>query len=114
MQSTILGNNLRKCREAMGLTQSEVAAFLQIEQSYVSKIEAGERSLSTLMLDKLSVLYGVAAEKLASELPVIPTLSCSFRRNGFKVEDLEAISVIHRLALNIEFMRKLRLGEVSR
>ena len=43
----IIGACLRKHRKRLKLTQSEVAAYMGRSQSFVSKVETGERSLST-------------------------------------------------------------------
>ncbi|MEW6512340.1 MAG: helix-turn-helix transcriptional regulator [Bacteroidota bacterium] len=37
---------LRQCRKESGLTQGELAARLGVPQSWVSKVESGERLLS--------------------------------------------------------------------
>ncbi len=45
-----LARILRKVREDAGLTQSEVASRLGVQQSFVSKYESGERRLDLLEL----------------------------------------------------------------
>jgi transcriptional regulator with XRE-family HTH domain len=57
---------LRQARETAGLTQAEVAQALRRPQSFVSKIESGERRLDPIELWHLARLYGV---ELASLLP---------------------------------------------
>lgn len=41
---------LREQREAIGMTQSEMASRLNAQQSFVSKYEAGERKLDVVEL----------------------------------------------------------------
>lgn len=55
---------LRDARLAAGKTQSAVAQALGKPQSFVSKIERGERRLDPLELKELADLYGVRVESL--------------------------------------------------
>lgn len=48
---------LRKARVASGLKQIDVAIRLGKPQSYVSKIEKGERRLDILELNKIAKIY---------------------------------------------------------
>lgn len=49
---------MRKARLEAGLTQMEVAKKLGHHQSYVSKIESGERRVDVIELNKFAKLYG--------------------------------------------------------
>ncbi len=48
---------LRKARLDAGLTQTQVAKKLGHHQSYVSKIESGERRVDVVELNKFAKLY---------------------------------------------------------
>lgn len=48
---------LKKAREKAGLSQQEVAKFLNTTQSYVSKIESGQRKIDVVQLKKFAKLY---------------------------------------------------------
>ena len=50
-------NRLRQARIEAGLTQVEVAIKLKTVQSYVSKVETGERRIDIIELKKFADLY---------------------------------------------------------
>lgn len=62
MQQRQLGNELRKLRDAAGLTQEEAADHLGKAHNKISRVENGKVSISTLELDALLTLYR-ASEK---------------------------------------------------
>ncbi|MDE2489271.1 MAG: helix-turn-helix transcriptional regulator [Elusimicrobia bacterium] len=51
-------SKLKRARLAAGLTQEEVAQRLRQPQSYVSKVESGERRLDAVELKALARVYG--------------------------------------------------------
>ena len=55
---------LRECRQAKRMTQAQVAKALGKPQSFVSKIESGERRLDPMELKALAKLYGVSVDRL--------------------------------------------------
>jgi transcriptional regulator with XRE-family HTH domain len=60
----MLGQKLRELREAKGLVQRQVAAKLDVDTAYVSKIESNEKPVSRQHLKKLSVLLGITESEL--------------------------------------------------
>ncbi len=49
--------NLQKARRDVGLTQVEVAKKIKKPQSFVSKVERGERRLDVVELEMFAKLY---------------------------------------------------------
>ena len=74
----LIGNNLRILRENAGFNQQSIATFLGVDQSFISKIEKGERAVSAEMLEKLATLFGVNASSILQKETVSKTLSCAF------------------------------------
>lgn len=103
----IIGNNIKTLREGIGFTQSNIASFLNVDQSLLSKIEKGERMLSTDMLEKLACLFGVSVDAIEDNTIEAPSMSFAFKASDLSAEDLEAISSINRIALNSEYMANL-------
>jgi len=60
----MLGEKLKELREAKGLVQRQVAADLQVDTAYISKIEHNEKPVSRNHLKKLSKLYSVPENEL--------------------------------------------------
>ena len=60
----MLGEKLKKLREAKGLVQRLVAADLQVDTAYISKMEHNEKPVSRNHLKKLSKLYCVPENEL--------------------------------------------------
>ncbi len=106
MTNNIIGENIRSLRDNAGYNQQSIAKFLNVDQSLISKIEKGERTISTDMLEKLAALFGVNPVAITKESAVLGTLSCAFRCSELTPNEMEAISAINRIALNAEFMKK--------
>ena len=63
-----VGCVLRAVRVAAGLTQVKVAEQLGVPQSYISKLESGERSLRVAELFAYAVALEVDAHELVDEI----------------------------------------------
>lgn len=55
----MLREKLKELREAKGLLQRQVAAELDVDTAYISKMENNDKPVSKSYLSKLAVLYGV-------------------------------------------------------
>lgn len=84
-----------------------IAGFLGVDQSLVSKIEKEERSITADQLEKLSGLYGIESEMICGSSSDLPSFSIAFRSRNLSFEDMKAISSIQRIALNSEFLERL-------
>lgn len=64
---------LISARKAMGLTQTDLAALLNCHQSFVARIESGQRRIDVvefILLGRLLKLdLGTALERIASQVP---------------------------------------------
>jgi transcriptional regulator with XRE-family HTH domain len=102
-----IGIKVKHLREQSRLNQAQIAKFLGVDQSYISKCEKGERQFNVDLLEKLCDLFGCAMPDLLSTDSLVETLNFAFRADAIEDEDLAAISDINRIALNIREMKKL-------
>lgn len=107
----LASKRFKELRESSNLTQVQIANFLNIDQSYVSKFEKGERKLSVDILEKICNLFGCTLKYFEIEDEKYTPMSIAFRSNTLQNEDLETISAINKVALNIRFIN-LMLEEV--
>ncbi len=51
---SVIAKNVRKLRAKKGLTQEELAFQAEIDRSYLSEIESGNKNISVIMLDRIA------------------------------------------------------------
>lgn len=59
---------LRELRQEAGLTQVQVAAGLEVPQSFVSKYESGERRLDVVELGHVAEVLGVTVQRVLERM----------------------------------------------
>ena len=103
-----IGQNAKHAREVNGFSQANIADFLKVDQSLISKFEKGERSLQSNMLERLANLYGfkISDFDCKSGIPE-QRIKAAYRSNGMTSNDMEAIHDIKRIAMNLFFMTDL-------
>ncbi len=102
-----IGAKIKALREKSGFTQKNIAEFLEIDQSLVSKFESGERAISVDMLEKLASLFGCNLSFFMEKADFPQPMTFAFRASEISVKDMKTISMINRIALNSDFMAKL-------
>ena len=60
----MLGVKLKELRELNGFVQRQIAALLEIDTAYISKIESGDKQISRDHLKKLATVYKVSEKEL--------------------------------------------------
>lgn len=59
-----VGLNIRKHRMAAGISQEELAARMNVDQGYVSKLEAGQRNPTITTIEGAASALGITTDKL--------------------------------------------------
>jgi len=65
----MLGEKLKELRESKGLLQRQVAAELDVDTAYISKMENNDKPVSKSYLSKLAKLYDVGEQELLNLWP---------------------------------------------
>ena len=99
--------NFRKIRTKLGITQEQMAQFLNLEQSSISKFESGERDMSIDNIEKASNLFGILIHSLYENIDDVSLLSPSFRKSGDNVNSFSDIAEINKIAMNILEMNEI-------
>lgn len=64
----MLGNELRKAREAAGLTQEQLAFKARVDRSYLSELERDKKSPTVKLLLRLCDTLGVSASRMIARI----------------------------------------------
>ncbi|HHW97511.1 MAG TPA: ImmA/IrrE family metallo-endopeptidase [Oligoflexales bacterium] len=111
-----LGRRLRAAREACRMTQDEVAKYLGTSRSTVAQMELGNRTVSSLELDRLAYLFGRdIREFLAHSFSEDDTLAALFRAEPTVADNPEVIEKIREcIAIGRELTNLEELLEIRR
>lgn len=107
MTNILIGQKVKQLREQAGLSQAQIAQFLGVDQSNISKCEKGERQFQVDQLERLGNLFGVPLGDLMDKEVSVAPLQIAFRADAMQIEDLNAIADIQKIALNLNQMRTL-------
>lgn len=105
---------LKSMREQAGLRQGQIAGFLGVTQTYISKVETGERNLTVDQLENLVNLYGYSLSMFADAQSDVHPIQFAFRAQDVSQSDLKIIADIGRIAINSRFMTELLEGSHDR
>ena len=98
---------LKMMREQSGFRQGQIAEFLGVTQTFISKVETGERNLTADQLESLVNLYGYSLSAFTDMADDAHPIRFAFRTQEVSQEDLRVISDIGRIAINSRFMARV-------
>ncbi len=108
-----IGARIKKLREEASLTQIKVAEYLSVDQSMVAKMEKGERSISSDVVEKLAVLFCTPVEYILSEDDSKRKCNISFRTSALTASDLKSLAIINKIVLNQFEMDEIAEGNCN-
>jgi len=107
----LVGKKFKALREQCGFTQGQLAEYLNVDQSYISKCEKNERQFSVDILEKAGNLFGCSLEYFTNDATEYSPATIALRAKAVTAEDLETIATINKIALNLRYMEGLLKGE---
>ena len=90
-----IGKRIEELRTKHGFSQANLATFLGIDQSLVSRIERGERTL------------GITVEELTEGTGKTTGICCALRASDINADDMQMICAMNRIVLNAEMLSSL-------
>ena len=60
----LIGSNVRKCRLAAKVSQEELAARMDVDQAYVSRLEAGQKNPTATTIQQVAEALDVEPKAL--------------------------------------------------
>lgn len=102
-----IGERIKFFREKAGLKQTQVAKYLGIDQTYLSKIEANERNVPVELLESLAILFRIDLQDFEKDNVDISPITFSMRSKDIKDEDLHTLAIINKIAHNSKLMADL-------
>ena len=101
------GRHFKEIREYNGYTQEQIARYLDVDRTLITKFEKGEM----MALDKAARLFGCETETILYGSKYIP-LAVAYRAKDLELDDMEVIAKVQQMALNLRRIKKcLREGE---
>lgn len=106
--NTTIGNNIKLLREKIGLTQDEIAKYLDLSRMQLIRYEQGKCSVPTQTLTKLAELFSIDEYDFYEVEPSIikANLVFAFRANELNVDDLKTIAAFKKIAMNYLKMKQ--------
>jgi len=102
-----VGKKINLLRKESSLNQDLLSKYLNVDQSYISKVESGERELSLEKLEKLADLFCVEIKYFHEEDFENPRNSISFRTKNLNSEVLESVAKINKIMKNLKYIDSL-------
>lgn len=107
--NAIIGENIKYFRKNLGFSQENIANYLEVDTSLVSRLESGERKISGIQLTKLANLFGVDLASFFEENKEVNqiNLAFAFRAESLDKNSLDAMSQFKKVILSYLNMQEL-------
>ncbi len=106
-----IGEKIKYIREMENMTQADVATFLGVDQSMISKYENGERAISSDSLNKLATLFCCPVKTFITDASTLPTGKMAFRTEALTFEDNCILANVNAIILNQLEMDEVLYGK---
>lgn len=102
---------IKKLRKENKYTQEQLAQYLQVDQTLISKFENGSRAINPTIKEKLCHLYGCTEAYFMGESNEYIPLRITFETREMKREDMESIAFFNKILMNLLYTSKIEGDE---
>ena len=99
-----INEKIKELREKSKITQKSMADYLNVTQTYISKMESSERELTVDLLNKIANLFVCDINDLIDDNKKVKPILLPYRKKNYSVEDLENISNANKIIINFNEM----------
>ncbi len=103
----VICEKLKRMREKAGLRQEQIADYLGVTQTFISKVENGERNFTVDQLESVVNLYGYSLAEFVDMKEELQPIKFAFRAQDVSKDDLRIIADIGKIVINSKFMAKV-------
>ena len=100
-----IGKRIKELREENHYSQTQVADYLGIDQSNLSKIEKGEKKFKFSLLKKLCLLYDCSPEYILCRSDEYERTNMDFRTDG--EVDLNLVAKVNETMGHLKLLREV-------
>ncbi len=107
--NNIIGNNIKRFRERLDLSQEMLANYLGLTHAAISQYENGHRVVPSDVILKIAGLFGIDGYDLYEEniLDQRVNVAFAFRADALSTGDLQQISMFRKVVRNYLQMKKV-------
>lgn len=95
---------LKRLREQMGLTPSDLSKYLKVDCNYIKDLENNTGKLNLTILNKLSDLYCCDEKYILCMSDEYEPIEHAFRSTNITTDDLEALAKINQIYKNTKYL----------
>ncbi len=99
-----INEKIKKLRQDSKITQEVMANYLNVSQTYISKLESNERNLTIDILNKICNLFLCDFNDLIDDNKSIKPIALPFRKSDISAADLENFSDANKIIMNFNEM----------
>ena len=100
-----MGVKFKSIRTENGFTQEQLAAFLNVDRTMITKFEKGERTLGIAELERACELFGCNL-KVLRDLEEYHPMTIAYRAKDLTLEDMEATRKVQRIVINLRRIKE--------
>ncbi|MCL1874005.1 MAG: helix-turn-helix domain-containing protein [Clostridiales bacterium] len=104
--NTVLGARIKRLRELKGLTQEQVAAFMQCSRQKYARLEKGLIDISYSSISTIAKIFGIKTEEITSAINITHQEDPLFR-DGMHTENTDGFEIIDAMLDTFYAHRKL-------